>query len=180
MEIINETLIQTKASDGLIEIDQSLFPWESLMISFQFVLLLDLWELMASPFITTFSSVQELWEASIKICDQPKWGQRQRPFCYSSCWPFQFTTQTPGNLTKVSWNRGYLSIIILHPILVTEPRLYGERVPNRLISPRLRRVQRRIVMLHDFFRTKVVPPAANMLSMVSQRKCQDHFQMMSR
>lgn len=46
------------------------------------------------------------------------------------------------------------------------PRLYGEKIPNRLISPRLRRVQSRIVMLHDFFRTKVVPTAANMLSMV--------------
>lgn len=51
--------------------------------------------------------------------------------------------------------------------LIAEPRLYGERVPNRLISPRIRRVQRRIVMLHDFFRTKVSPPATNMLSMVS-------------
>lgn len=55
------------------------------------------------------------------------------------------------------------------PDHLSEPRLYGEKVPNRLIAPRLRRVQRRIVMLHDFFRTKVVPPAANMLSMVSTR-----------
>lgn len=46
------------------------------------------------------------------------------------------------------------------------PRRYGDAVPNRMISPRVRRVQRRIVMLHDFFRTKVVPPASNMLSMV--------------
>lgn len=55
------------------------------------------------------------------------------------------------------------------PWSLAGPRLYGEKVPNRLISPRVRRVQRRIVMLHDFFRTKVVPPAANMLSMVSAR-----------
>uniref|UniRef100_A0A182U737 Uncharacterized protein n=1 Tax=Anopheles melas TaxID=34690 RepID=A0A182U737_9DIPT len=47
------------------------------------------------------------------------------------------------------------------------PRLYGDKVPTKAISPRLRKVQRRIVMLHDSYRTKVVPPAANMLNMVS-------------
>ncbi|CAD7086125.1 unnamed protein product [Hermetia illucens] len=45
------------------------------------------------------------------------------------------------------------------------PRLYGDKVPNKLLSPRLRRVQQRIVMLHDYFRTKVIPSASNMLSM---------------
>ncbi|XP_039433109.1 cysteine-rich venom protein-like isoform X2 [Culex pipiens pallens] len=45
------------------------------------------------------------------------------------------------------------------------PRLYGDKLPTKVISPRTRKVQRRIVVLHDFFRTKVVPPAANMLSM---------------
>ncbi|CAG9798066.1 unnamed protein product [Chironomus riparius] len=45
------------------------------------------------------------------------------------------------------------------------PRLYGDKLHYRYINPRNKRVQRRIVMLHDFFRTKVVPPAANMLSM---------------
>lgn len=41
VELFNETLIQTTASDGLIDIDQALFRWywwESLMIRFQFVL----------------------------------------------------------------------------------------------------------------------------------------------
>lgn len=47
------------------------------------------------------------------------------------------------------------------------PRLFGDQLQFRFISPRNRRVQRRIVMLHDFFRTKVTPPASNMLSMVS-------------
>lgn len=46
------------------------------------------------------------------------------------------------------------------------PRLYGDKLQFRFITPRNRRVQRRLVMLHDFFRTKVTPPAANMLSMV--------------
>lgn len=46
------------------------------------------------------------------------------------------------------------------------PKLYGEQLQFRFISPRNRRVQKRIVMLHDFFRTKVNPPASNMLSMV--------------
>lgn len=46
------------------------------------------------------------------------------------------------------------------------PKLYGENLKFRYISPRNKRVQKRIVMLHDFFRTKVNPPASNMLSMV--------------
>ncbi|CAO1364329.1 unnamed protein product [Diamesa hyperborea] len=45
------------------------------------------------------------------------------------------------------------------------PRLYGDKLAYRFISPRAKKVQRRIVMLHDFFRTKVQPPASNMLSM---------------
>lgn len=47
------------------------------------------------------------------------------------------------------------------------PQIYGDKVPQRMISTKLKRVQRRIVMLHDYYRTKVLPPAANMLSMVS-------------
>lgn len=47
------------------------------------------------------------------------------------------------------------------------PQIYGDKVPQRMISTKLKRVQRRIVMLHDYFRTKVLPPASNMLSMVS-------------
>lgn len=46
------------------------------------------------------------------------------------------------------------------------PKLYGDQLQFRFISPRNRKVQRRLVMLHDFFRTKVNPPASNMLSMV--------------
>ncbi|XP_063700143.1 cysteine-rich venom protein-like [Culicoides brevitarsis] len=45
------------------------------------------------------------------------------------------------------------------------PRIYGDRIQNRHISPRMRRVQNRIIMLHDYFRTKVRPKAANMLRM---------------
>lgn len=47
------------------------------------------------------------------------------------------------------------------------PIIYGDKLQFRFISPRNKKVQRRIVMLHDFFRTKVTPPASNMLSMVS-------------
>uniref|UniRef100_A0A1B0DQX0 Uncharacterized protein n=1 Tax=Phlebotomus papatasi TaxID=29031 RepID=A0A1B0DQX0_PHLPP len=46
-----------------------------------------------------------------------------------------------------------------------KPRIYGDRVPAKLIAPHLRKVQQRIVMLHDYFRTKVIPPASNMLIM---------------
>ncbi|XP_055599158.1 cysteine-rich venom protein-like isoform X1 [Uranotaenia lowii] len=45
------------------------------------------------------------------------------------------------------------------------PRLYGDKLSMKVISPRTRKVQRRIIVLHDFFRTKVSPPASNMLSM---------------
>lgn len=36
-----------------------------------------------------------------------------------------------------------------------------------MLVPSVKRVQQRIVTLHDYFRNKVSPPAANMLSMVS-------------
>ena len=47
------------------------------------------------------------------------------------------------------------------------PRLFGDKLEYKFISTRSRKVQKRIVMLHDFFRTKTIPSAANMLSMVS-------------
>lgn len=47
------------------------------------------------------------------------------------------------------------------------PRIFGDKVPQQSIATRNAKVQRRIVMLHDYFRTKVEPPASNMLSMVS-------------
>lgn len=55
--------------------------------------------------------------------------------------------------------------------MLTAPQIYGDNVPLRMISTKLKRVQRRIVMLHDYFRTKVLPPASNMLSMVSIHFC---------
>lgn len=64
-------------------------------------------------------------------------------------------------------------IIILTIILASSeswksdklPKIYGDKLPSKLISPHIRKNQKRIVMLHDYFRTKVSPPAANMLSM---------------
>lgn len=91
--------------------------------------------------------------------------------CFSSLywrsWPF--TRRKRLDLTAVSRVINFSQFDFFMDLLSfsPEPRLFGEKVPNRLISPRVRRVQRRIVMLHDFFRTKVVPPASNMLSMVS-------------
>ncbi|GAB0089408.1 cysteine-rich venom protein-like [Sergentomyia squamirostris] len=46
-----------------------------------------------------------------------------------------------------------------------KPRIFGDRVPAKLIAPHLKKVQQRIVLLHDYFRTKVIPPASNMLIM---------------
>lgn len=87
------------------------------------------------------------------------------------------TTPTPIFTTfrlHVSWLSAIALILavaashspITDALLVhSRPSLYGDRLPPRLISTRNRRVQHRIVMLHNFFRTQVRPPAANMLHM---------------
>lgn len=46
-------------------------------------------------------------------------------------------------------------------------RYYGDKVPQRLLNTNSRRVQHRIVMLHNYLRTNVRPSASNMLEMVS-------------
>jgi len=45
------------------------------------------------------------------------------------------------------------------------PHIFGDKVPRRALEPVHRRVQRNIVLYHNFFRTRVTPPAADMLSM---------------
>ncbi|XP_043275296.1 serotriflin-like isoform X2 [Venturia canescens] len=45
------------------------------------------------------------------------------------------------------------------------PRLYGDRIPTRVLTPSNKKVQRKIVIYHNFFRTRVTPTAANMLVM---------------
>lgn len=47
---------------------------------------------------------------------------------------------------------------------------YGDKVPHRILNTNSRRVQHRIVMLHNYFRTSVRPSASNMLAMVSLRQ----------
>lgn len=46
------------------------------------------------------------------------------------------------------------------------PRLYGDRVPVKLIRTTSSKVRQKIVDTHNYFRTQVKPPAANMLVMV--------------
>ena len=50
--------------------------------------------------------------------------------------------------------------------LISVPRLYGDRIPTRVLTPSNKKVQRKIVLYHNFFRTHVKPSAANMLVMV--------------
>ncbi|XP_066597247.1 cysteine-rich secretory protein 3-like [Prorops nasuta] len=45
------------------------------------------------------------------------------------------------------------------------PRVYGDRIPMKSIKPDLTKVQQKIVDIHNYFRMKVHPPAANMLIM---------------
>ncbi|KAF7996968.1 hypothetical protein HCN44_005245 [Aphidius gifuensis] len=45
------------------------------------------------------------------------------------------------------------------------PRLYGDKIPTRVLTTSNKKVQRKIVLYHNFFRTRVNPPAANMLTM---------------
>ncbi|KAK0090486.1 hypothetical protein PV325_013392 [Microctonus aethiopoides] len=45
------------------------------------------------------------------------------------------------------------------------PRLYGDKIPTRVLAASNKKVQRKIVLYHNFFRTHVTPTAANMLAM---------------
>ncbi|XP_055382076.1 cysteine-rich secretory protein 2-like [Condylostylus longicornis] len=65
-----------------------------------------------------------------------------------------------------------IAIILFNLINLTEnwrtdrrPRVFGDKVPDQMLSPDLKNVQRKLVILHDYFRTKVIPPASNMLNM---------------
>lgn len=46
-----------------------------------------------------------------------------------------------------------------------KPRVYGDKIPRRVLLPYNRQVQRKIVLYHNFFRTHVTPQAADMLTM---------------
>lgn len=42
----------------------------------------------------------------------------------------------------------------------------GDIIPMRALSTHRRKIQDKIVLYHNYFRTQVKPPAANMLRMV--------------
>lgn len=46
-----------------------------------------------------------------------------------------------------------------------KPKVFGDRIPIKLLSPTNRKVQRKIALYHNFFRSRVTPPASDMLSM---------------
>ncbi|KAF2367958.1 Cysteine-rich secretory protein [Trinorchestia longiramus] len=46
------------------------------------------------------------------------------------------------------------------------PKIFGSRLQLRSLTPRRMRIRRRLVQYHNFFRTRVQPPATNMLAMV--------------
>ncbi|GLV37876.1 uncharacterized protein CBL_06422 [Carabus blaptoides fortunei] len=46
-----------------------------------------------------------------------------------------------------------------------KPRVLGDEIPNGALMPHNHQVKRKIVLYHNFFRGRVVPPASNMLKM---------------
>ncbi|KAG8227049.1 hypothetical protein J437_LFUL013232 [Ladona fulva] len=46
-----------------------------------------------------------------------------------------------------------------------KPKVFGDRIPIKMLSPANRKVQRKIALYHNFFRSRVTPPASDMLSM---------------
>lgn len=49
---------------------------------------------------------------------------------------------------------------------VLGPKLMGDHLPFRAITPERLRVRNKIVMYHNYFRSQVEPKASNMLKMV--------------
>lgn len=63
---------------------------------------------------------------------------------------------------------GYRDVVERNGLpLLSAPRLYGERVPVKLLRTSNSKVRQKIVDTHNYLRTQVKPPAANMLVMVS-------------
>ena len=62
---------------------------------------------------------------------------------------------------------GYRDVVESGLPLLSAPRLYGERVPVKLLRTSNSKVRQKIVDTHNYLRTQVKPPAANMLVMVS-------------
>lgn len=57
-----------------------------------------------------------------------------------------------------------------------EPRKYGDSIPTGALLPLYNhQIQRKIVLYHNVFRSKVTPTAANMLKMVRKFKYWDKF-----
>lgn len=52
-------------------------------------------------------------------------------------------------------------------IILFRPLIHGGKLSHKVLQPSHRPVQKKIVVYHNFFRSKVQPPASDMLSMVS-------------
>ncbi|XP_077286062.1 serotriflin-like [Arctopsyche grandis] len=46
-----------------------------------------------------------------------------------------------------------------------KPRIFGDKIPNKALNPIYSKVMKKIVLYHNFFRSKVEPKASNMLTM---------------
>uniref|UniRef100_T1JKW9 Cysteine-rich venom protein n=1 Tax=Strigamia maritima TaxID=126957 RepID=T1JKW9_STRMM len=55
--------------------------------------------------------------------------------------------------------------LLLTNILSSGPKIYGNAIPQRDLETTYNNTQKKIVLYHNYFRTKVDPPAENMLQM---------------
>ncbi|KAL1124716.1 hypothetical protein AAG570_001339 [Ranatra chinensis] len=54
---------------------------------------------------------------------------------------------------------------LLYYLNCAEPKIYGPKIPTKVLQPLYRKVQRKILTYHNIFRTHVKPQAADMLAM---------------
>jgi hypothetical protein len=51
-------------------------------------------------------------------------------------------------------------------VIYAGPKWSGDRIPHKRLLPNNGLIQRKIVTYHNYFRSRVQPPAGNMLKMV--------------
>lgn len=61
-------------------------------------------------------------------------------------------------------NNSFLEIFKI--CIIAGPIFMGDKIPLKSLIPHGKRVQKKIVLYHNYFRTKVIPRASNMLKMV--------------
>ncbi|KAI4464247.1 cysteine-rich secretory protein-related [Holotrichia oblita] len=79
-----------------------------------------------------------------------------------TCIEAQFRSKFPIYWFKTVLYRLHFN---LHLLSVAGPKIMGDKVPAQALHPSKKQTQRKIVKYHNYFRSIVEPPAANMLLM---------------